>query len=136
MSTRGQVSETDGIVRHLRPVALSVLIGAVFCALVLLLESLILSAGSVPQLAVGPMASFALVAGGFTSGFCCARFMRRRGLAWGAICGSVFTIIVLIAGLSLRDNPFGVPALLKIAFIMLSAMLGGVLGVNQRSRRK
>lgn len=134
--SRGQVSENTGISRSLRPVALSVLIGALFCALLLLLMSVLLSTQNIPQFAIHPMASFAISAGGFVAGFCCAKIMREKGLAYGAFCGAVLTVIVLLAALALKDNGFGIPALLKTAFIMLSSMLGGVLGVNTRRRRK
>lgn len=136
MSTRGQVSEGRGFTRCIRPVAISVLIGAVCCALVLLLMSVIVSSQNIPQFAIDPMAIFSICVGGFAAGFCCARIMREGGLAYGALCGVVLTIIVMLAGLAIKDNSFGIPALLKIAFIMLSSMLGGVLGVNTKRRRK
>lgn len=134
MATRGQ--ENTEVARHMKPVAISVLIGAVCCALALLLMSLIMTVRSVPQMAVDPMASLALALGGFVAGLCCTRIVRENGLVHGALCGAVFTVIVLLAGLAVKDNGFGIPALLKIAFIMLSSMLGGVLGVNTKRRRK
>lgn len=136
MSTRGQGSEQSGMVRNVRPIAVSVLIGAVCCALILLLMSVLMSVQSIPQFAVDPMASFALAVGGFVAGLCSARIIRQNGLAYGAVCGAILTVIVLLAGLALPDNGFGIPALLKIAFIMLAAMLGGVMGVNTKKRRK
>lgn len=136
MSTRGQSPESAGFSRWVRPVALSVLIGAVSCALVLLLMSVLLTTRNVPQFAVDPMAIFALAVGGFVSGFCCARITRENGLAFGALCGLALTALVLLASLAIKDNGFGIPALLKAAFIMLSAMLGGVLGVNAKRRRR
>lgn len=142
MSTRRQaprapkLPENAGMGRRVRPVAVSVLIGTVFCALVLLLMSVLMSVQNIPQFAVGPMASFAFAAGGLVAGFCCARILRENGLVHGAVCGAALTVIVLLAGLALGDNGFGIPALFKIAFVMLSAMLGGVLGVNSKRRKK
>lgn len=133
MSTRGQ--ENMGIARCIRPVAVSILIGALCCALLLLAMSVLMSALSVPQAAVDPMASFALAAGGFAAGFSCAKIMREKGLAYGALCGALLSLVMLLAGFAIEDNSFGIPALLKIAFILLSAMLGGVLGVNTKPRR-
>lgn len=134
--SKGQVSENGGIDRALRPVAVSVLIGAVFCIILLLIMSAVMSSMNVPQIAIDPMASFAICAGSFVAGFSCAKIMRSNGLAFGALCGALLTVIMLLASLSLKDNGFGIPALLKIAFVMLSSMLGGVLGVNVRGRRR
>lgn len=136
MPTRGQVSEKVEFQRMIRPVAVSVLIGAVFCALVLLLLSVLLTVRNIPQAAIDPMAIFAMSAGGFLAGFCCARIVRENGLALGAVCGLALTAVMLLASLAIPDNGFGIPALLKIAFIMLSSMLGGVLGVNAKRRRR
>lgn len=136
MSTRGQMPEGSGVKRCIRPVAVSVLIGAVCCTVILVLLSLVLASANIPQFAVDPMASFALAAGGLVAGFCCTKIMGENGLAYGALTGAVMTLVVLLAGLALKDNSFGVPALLKIAYVMLSSMLGGVVGVNTKKRRK
>jgi putative membrane protein (TIGR04086 family) len=118
--------------RSVKPVAVSVLVGAVVSALLLLAMAFVLASRTVPQFAVNPMASFSLAGGGFAAGLCCAKIMRRKGLLYGAVCGALLTMIVLLAGLALRDGAFGVPVLFKALFLMLPAMLGGVLGVNAR----
>jgi putative membrane protein (TIGR04086 family) len=132
MATRGQSAENQGAIRAMKPVAISVLVGAVISALLLLGMAFILSSRTVPQAAVNPMASFSLAGGGFAAGLCCAKIMRRKGLFYGAVCGALLTGIALLAGLALHDDGFGVPALFKALFLMLPAMLGGVLGVNGR----
>lgn len=136
MSGKGQTSEKDGLLRAVRSVGISVWIGTVCAALVLLLMAFILSARNVPQFAVQPMAAFALLVGGFTAGFSCAKLMRENGLIFGAVCGGVLIVIMQMAGFAVPDNAFGLSAVIKIAVVLISAMLGGVLGVNTRHRRK
>ena len=134
---RAGVAEQPRISAFVRPVTISVGIGAAVCVGTLLLLSLLLSVRSVPQAAINPMAIFAISLGALAAGFSCAKFMRRAGLAYGALCGGVFCLVVMLASFGISDNGFGLTALFKIAFMMLSAMLGGVLGVNTRgSRRK
>ena len=135
MSSRGQGSENAGGMRLVRPVAISVLIGAIVCALVLLLMAVLMTARNIPQFAVDPMAGVALIAGGLVAGFCCARMLRENGMMYGALSGAVFTVIVVLAGLAIKDNGFGLAAILKIVIIMLASMLGGVLGVNGKKRK-
>jgi putative membrane protein (TIGR04086 family) len=134
MATRTQTAENQGAIRAVKPVAVSVLVGAAVSALLLLGMAYILSSRTVPQFAVDPMASVSLAGGGLASGLCCARIMRRKGLLYGAVCGALLTVIVLIVGLILDDGGFGVPTLFKALVLLLPAMLGGVLGVNARRR--
>lgn len=136
MSTKGQGAEGGGMVRCIRPVTVSVLIGAVCCSLVLLAFSFLMSMQNIPQSAIEPMAIFALVFGGFIAGFSCAKAMREHGLAYGALCGAILTVLVILSGLTITGNQFGLPVLFKIVFIMFSSMLGGVIGVNAKKRRK
>lgn len=136
MSGKGQTSEKVGLLRAVRAIGISVWIGTLCCVLALLLMAFILSARSVPQFAVQPMAAFALLVGGFSAGFSCAKLMRENGLMFGAACGIILTVIVQVAGFAIPDNTFGISAVIKIAVVLFSAMLGGVLGVNTRRRRK
>ena len=136
MSPKNQVSEHSAVSRNIRPVAMSVLFGGIVCAAVLLLLALVVSTQSVPQAMIDPMAIFALSVGAFVAGFSCAKAIRRGGLLCGIVCGAVFSLIMLICSLAVSDAGFGVPALFRIVFILLSSMLGGVLGVNTKKRRK
>ena len=133
---RTQPGEPAGISVVVKPVLTSAAIGVAVCAGVLLLLSAVLSARSVPHSLINPMATFAISAGALAAGFCCAKIVRRAGLAYGALCGGVFCLVVMLAGIGIVDNGFGLTALFKIAFMMICAMLGGVIGVNTRSRRR
>ena len=135
-SRRVQTGEQAGAGLVVKPVLTSVLIGVLVCVGVLLLLSFILSARNVPNSLVNPLAVFSISVGALVSGFCCAKLIRRGGLAYGALCGAVFSLTVMLASFGVSDNGFGLTALFKIAFMMLSAMLGGVLGVNTRYRRR
>ena len=131
---RAGTVEKTGMGLIVRPVMTSVVLGAVVCIGVLLLLSFILSVRNIPQSLINPMAIFSISVGALVSGFACAKFMRRNGLAYGALCGVVFCFVVMLASFGVSDNGFGLTALFKIVFMMLSAMLGGVLGVNTRQR--
>jgi len=133
---RAQTAEPSAVSLIVKPVLMSTMIGAVICIGVLLLFSFILSARSVPQSLINPMAVFSISAGALACGFCCAKLIRRAGLAYGALCGAVFSLVVMLASFGISDNGFGLIALFKIVFMMFSAMLGGVLGVNTRSRKR
>lgn len=136
MPQKVQVTENAGAGRILRPIAVSVVLGAVVSVAILLLFSLVVSSGSIPQSAIDPMAILAVGAGAFSAGMFCAKIVGRGGLSRGFLCGALFSVILLICSLAVPDNGLGAGAVLKTALMMISAMLGGVVGVNMRRRKK
>lgn len=133
MSSRTQLQE--GTRRSFRPIIVGVFCGAIICMLFLILFSVIMSTRNIPQGVIGPMSVFAMCAGAFCSGIVASRLNKAGGLLLGAICGAILTFIVLCAAM-IGGSQIGIPALLKTAFIMFSAMIGGVLGVNSKRGRK
>jgi len=135
MSIREKPVEQVGIQQYVRPVAFSVLAGAVACMIVLLIFSFVLSTQNIPQSLVDPMATVSICVGAFVSGLVCGKIIHRKGLVCGLVCGIALSFVLLLASLGISDGGFGIPALFKIVFILLFAMLGGVLGINTRKRR-
>lgn len=136
MSSRGQTNEAAGVRGGVRPVAMSVLTGMAVCMALLVIMSVVVTTQNIPQSAIDPMAIFAMSAGAFVSGYLCAGAMRANGLIYGAICGFVITVIVVVAGQFVDGGGLGIPALFRMAFVMLSAMIGGVIRVNTRRRKR
>ena len=134
--SKGQASEASGISRTAKLIAFSILLGTVFCAVLLLIMSVIITTQNVPQSLVEPMSLVALSAGALAAGYICARAMRSKGLVYGALCGIAITFLVLVAGTAFSVAGLGVPAVFRVVFVMLSSMLGGVMGVNTRWRKK
>lgn len=136
MSAKSQLTESAGPARMLRPVAISVLLGAIVSVVILVLLSIVLSSRSVPQSMINPMASFAMSVGAFISGFCCSKVMRKSGLMCGLVCGFIFSVVILACSVVVPDNGLGLGALIKTMLMLFSAMIGGVIGVNTGKRRK
>lgn len=136
MSAKSQIIESAGAGRIIRPVAVSVVFGAIVCVAILLLMAVVVSSRSIPQSMIDPMAIFAMSVGAFVSGLCCARIIHKNGLMCGLGCGAIFSLVILVCGFAVPDNGLGLGALIKIMFMLFSAMLGGVLGVNARKRKK
>lgn len=136
MNTSRQQASDFSIVEKIKPLAFSVTAGVIVCILLMIAMSVILTVRDVPQAMINPMAIFSISAGGFVSGFICSRICRERGLLMGMLCGIIISLLLFIASFSIADNSFGMLALIKFIFVMLSSMLGGVLGVNVRGRRK
>lgn len=136
MSSNQRVPDQIGIGRGVKPVIISTVSGVAVCIAMLLLFSLILSTQNIPQAAVSPMATAAVSLGALAAGYVCAKMLREKGLMWGLICGVILSFVVLLASFGLSGSGLGIPALFKVVFILLCSMLGGVMGVNTRHKRK
>lgn len=118
----------------LRPVAIGVCVGAVCVTLFLLLFALLLYKLSVPLSAVTPLALAALGLGGLAGGLVAGLCRRQHGLAVGAVCGTLLTLLLLIVGLARGAGWSPGLAAIKWAVLTVCSAVGGVLGVNRRHR--
>ena len=118
----------------LRPVAIGVCVGVVCVTLLLLLFALLIYKLSIPLSAVTPLALAALGLGGFAGGLVAGLCSRQNGLAVGAVCGTLLTLILLIVGLARGDGLSPGLAALKWAVLTVCSAAGGVLGVNRYHR--
>ncbi len=89
----------------------------------------------VPYGAIPPMVIAAESIGAFFGGYLCGRLRRRYGMALGAACGLVIFCVMLLTGTASGGTMNGV-TFLRLGLMLLGGALGGVLGVNQRKRRK
>lgn len=121
--------------KWLRPVFFGTVIGMLCCLAVLLIFAMVMAARDIPQAAITPMAVVAAAIGAFVGGFMSARSAGSRGLAYGAACGALMYLLILIAGFSLLQYVNGWFAVMKLFAVVASAAVGGVYGVNRRRHR-
>lgn len=119
-----------------KPVAISCLSGAAISTAILLVFALVMSVRDVPAVLINPLACAAIAVGSFFAGFLCAKMLRQRGMLFGALCGILMFGILLFTSLTLTGEAFGWIVLIKLVIVMTSAMIGGVIGVNTRRRRR
>lgn len=119
-----------------KPVAISCLSGAAISTAILLVFALVMSVRDVPAVLINPLACAAIAVGSFFAGFLCAKMLRQRGMLFGALCGILMFGILLFTSLTLTGDAFGWIVLIKLVIVMTSAMIGGVIGVNTRRRRR
>ncbi len=126
--------EVSAVVRWVRPILIGAVAGIVCCLLLLLLCSAVMAAQDIPQMAVTPMAVVAAAIGAFVGGFIAARAAGARGIVYGAACGAVLYLLVMIAGFAVLKDIRGVYALVKLAVMVGCGAVGGIVGVNFRKR--
>ncbi len=129
MNTRD--SNRPSLPARLRPLFLSLCVGVLCCTLLLLLCALLVRSVDIPIGAVTPLAVTSAAAGAFAAGWTAARIAGCRGLVWGALCGGLLTLIILVAGLVRAGGIDPGFAAVKAAVMTLAGGLGGVLGVGK-----
>lgn len=93
------------------------------------------SAVDVPYAAIGLMATLCIALSSIGAGFCAARAAREQGMLLGGACGAFLFLLLLLGSLSMAPG-LGISAVFKLAVALLGGCLGGVWGVNRRSRPK
>ncbi len=131
---RSRQQESSAIYRVVRPLLWGVLVGVVSCLLVLLLMAAVLAAGDIARSAITPLAVSAAVFAALVGGFLTARLRGENGWLFGAACGLILYVLVMLTGLVMTHQLKGGYAFLKLALMVLAGAVGGVLGVNRRRR--
>ncbi len=127
--------EEDSLaVRWVRPVLIGAIVGVVCCLIALLLCAAIMAAQDIPQMAVTPMAVMAAALGAFAGGLVAGKLAKTRGILYGAACGGVLYLLVMIAGFAVLQDIRGVYALVKLAVMIGCGAVGGIVGANLRRR--
>lgn len=132
MGTRKEVSTATKI---LRPLWMGLGIGVIVCAVILLIAAAVMTTGILPASAVTPIALVSVAISAFASGFVAARLSRERGLLYGAGVGLLLFLLITVVGMVTSQEFRGTMMLLKAALTIGFGALGGVLGVNVKTRR-
>ncbi len=124
------------IVRSVKAVAVGALSGtAAGFVLLLICVYAVTRMDAIPYGAVTPMSVSAVSAGAFVGGYVCGRISKRMGLALGAGCGAVMFLVFMGIGMASGGTVGGV-TLLRLALMTTAGALGGIAGVNRRSKRR
>ena len=126
----------NGILHHyVKSTLISVLAGELATMLLLLLFGFLTCKVDLPSIVTDALVILTGAVGALLAGFIDGRLIREKGMIFGAICGGILILIMFLFNVSfheLTSIPF---LILKLAAILLCSILGGILGVNKKSRR-
>ena len=112
-----------------------VAVGAAVCALVLLLFAAAFSvAKRAPQVLILPLAVCAMGAGAFAAGVTAARLARRKGYLFGLAEGLLFFTATFVCGIAATSELTTAFSALKLGWMLLAGMAGGIIGVNRKRK--
>ncbi len=69
----------------------------------------------------------------FTLTYINAFKLRKKGLIEGLLLGLIFIVLMFIIKIILFDNDFNISTIIYYAILIITSMLGGMLGVNKKS---
>lgn len=81
-------------------------------------------------------ATVSLAAGTLASSFYAAKKIGKRGFLTGLIVGGITFLVVTLISLLVDKGGITVNTLFHLIIIMLSALIGGIMGVNKAQNKK
>lgn len=123
--------------KKIRAAILSTLAAMATAMVLLMVLSLLLSKlYTLPKSALPVLTTVIACAAVFLGGLLSSMLLKERGLINGVIVAVIFSVILFGVSIFVFETELGLSALTKFAAILMSGILGGILGVNRKSRVK
>lgn len=133
---RKKVQTNKNSVFLMKALIIGTVAGLLTCTLFLILfAGVFVKLGSIQQNLVKFLALFAASVGAFTAGYIALKIFKEKGLYVGAACGSLVFLIFTISGFLAGGESISSFTFIKLFVLMFFGALGGVLGINKKSRR-
>lgn len=112
-------------------------VGAIVCTLCLVLFAFIFTQSKLlPLSMLRAMVLVACLLGAFTGGFCTAKKRKMQGMFYGLLTALLLFGVLALTSAIKTSQPFSFYALVACLSMLLVGAIGGILGVNKKSRRK
>lgn len=121
--------------RYAKSVGISTGFGIAVSAVLLFLCSFLMSAIDIPQSAIEPMAILCACMGAFISGYMCSRINKEKGFFMGLVCGFIIFTLTFLSGILIMPIELTPLILVKLFALLVSAGIGGMIGVNKKEKR-
>ena len=109
------------------------MVTAVIASVILSLSAVYLS---LPP-SVMPLASILTVSlSSFMGGYTVAKMLRKKGMILGAVMGVILSLILTLLAVIFTKQLPDAQSITKFAVLIVSAIIGGVLGVNTKQKRR
>lgn len=125
----------DGMKGKIAVYLVSVVLGFVMTFILMLLFAVLSVTLDLAESFATPFASVAAALGSLFSAFLSSKRLKKGGLVNGLVCGSAIFIISAAIALGVDEGSLTLNTLFNFLIIMLSALIGGVWGVNQRTKK-
>lgn len=111
-------------------------IGVAVTFVTMLLLSAVMLIFNISENFAVPFATISVALGSFSAAFYTARKVGNKGYLIGIIVGLVSFAAVLLVSLLVSKQSIGVNTLFHLVIILISSMIGGILGINSLVKSK
>lgn len=117
-------------------IAIGLAISLTVATIMIFACALILTLGDFSESIAFPLSSLSLGAGSFLGSRYTAKKLQEKGYLCGIINGGVLYVLNMILGIILNGFSLSVLSIIRFIIVMLSGIIGGILGINSDSPRK
>ncbi len=110
-------------------------IGAAVCLVLLLGIAAVMVLSGIGNTYASPLSSVAAAVGAGIGGYFAARRNKSKGLICGALVAVIMFLVFSVIGAVLGSS-ITLMSLIRFVILLLSGVIGGILGVNKRDKRK
>ena len=132
---KSRKEEPAWLAEWVKPLAIGTVAGIVTCFVSMLLMAALLLTQDAPHNVVSPLALVVLVVGCFAGGVTAARLAGKNGWLMGLLCGGMLFLVLLLAGGFAPLRNAEAHPLIKIAVMLFTAAVGGIVGINLKRKR-
>lgn len=126
----------NNLTKAVKAILSGTIMGTFFSILTLVISSfLFVKSQNISATVITPLTMFTIALGAFIGGYITARIIKSNGLFWGMIAGFVMFSVVFIAGLMISNGEISTLVLVKLTLMLLMGAIGGIAGVNKKSKR-
>lgn len=121
--------------KSIKSIIIGVIVG-IFTTIVLFLiiGFAITKMNSYPEKIINYVILAILAVGGFFAGYVTGRIYKSSGILYGAVTGIVLFLIVFLAGINSITGGATLFTLYKLAVLVITSAIGGILGVNKKDK--
>lgn len=109
---------------------ISSVVGIVCAAVSVFIAAGVALAVDMPEGYMSPLSAVCAGIGTLISGFLASKKIRSGGVINGLICGGILYLLILFLSLFISENGFSLVTLYHLLITVISAVIGGVLGVG------
>lgn len=134
---KGDTYSDNQMLNGLRAIVFGTLFGVVLCVLCLLIASFaFVKAKTLPLNLIQIFILIICAFGAFWGGYITVRISKIRGMFYGMLSGLLLFAIQFVAGMIVTHDAITFYTLVKLFLMLLLGAIGGIVGVNKKSRRK
>jgi putative membrane protein (TIGR04086 family) len=115
---------------------LALLVGVITIVLTLIFSALFCFAIDLDSALISPLSCLCAGCGSFISSFLSSKKIKASGIINGLICGGMIFVWIFFGAMFFSSTGFSLISLLHAAIILISGIIGGVLGVVSIARKK